>query len=300
MKADNAPQRPDDAMTPDDSFLQAIIESPDDDTPRLVYADWLEDNGLPERAEFIRVQIELAHLPDGPGPSSRRLELEARERALLKEHEVEWLGRLRDWACGWCFRRGVLAALTFKVVPLLAISDKPGEDDWLQRGMATVQEMEIRDAARAFDALCRLPHLARLNALSLRANQIGDGHVRALAACPHLGSLTRLDLSKNRIGWAGIKALAESLCLPRLAVLDLSYNDIYDLDLLMLARSNGLPNLTLIDVSENPIAFPESVAGLLTSPHLTRLAVVKLSRTAYSEEEQKALQSSFGDRVHIV
>jgi uncharacterized protein (TIGR02996 family) len=31
-----------------------MIESPADDTPRLVYADWLEDNGQSDRAAFIR------------------------------------------------------------------------------------------------------------------------------------------------------------------------------------------------------------------------------------------------------
>jgi uncharacterized protein (TIGR02996 family) len=30
-------------MTPHDAFLEAICESPDDDTPRLMYADWLEE-----------------------------------------------------------------------------------------------------------------------------------------------------------------------------------------------------------------------------------------------------------------
>jgi uncharacterized protein (TIGR02996 family) len=47
------------------SFRQAICENPADDVPRLIYADWLEEHGhQPERAEFIRVQIELAKLPD--------------------------------------------------------------------------------------------------------------------------------------------------------------------------------------------------------------------------------------------
>lgn len=41
-------------------LLDAILDTPGDDVPRLVYADWLEDNGQPERAEFIRVQVELA------------------------------------------------------------------------------------------------------------------------------------------------------------------------------------------------------------------------------------------------
>ena len=42
-------------MTHDEAFLQAIIDNPDDDAPRLIYADWLEERGDP-RGEFIRVQ----------------------------------------------------------------------------------------------------------------------------------------------------------------------------------------------------------------------------------------------------
>jgi uncharacterized protein (TIGR02996 family) len=55
------------------AFMQTICESPEDDTVRLIYADWLEEhddvvltsagvinNGYIEQAEFIRVQIELA------------------------------------------------------------------------------------------------------------------------------------------------------------------------------------------------------------------------------------------------
>jgi uncharacterized protein (TIGR02996 family) len=42
------------------AFLRAIAETPDDDAPRLVYADWLEEHGDPDRAEFIRVQCRLA------------------------------------------------------------------------------------------------------------------------------------------------------------------------------------------------------------------------------------------------
>lgn len=35
-------------------FLDTIIENPDEDAPRLVFADWLEENGEAKRAEFIR------------------------------------------------------------------------------------------------------------------------------------------------------------------------------------------------------------------------------------------------------
>jgi uncharacterized protein (TIGR02996 family) len=38
-------------------LLRAIRANPDDDTPRLIYADWLQENGEDARAEFIRLQI---------------------------------------------------------------------------------------------------------------------------------------------------------------------------------------------------------------------------------------------------
>jgi uncharacterized protein (TIGR02996 family) len=47
-------------MSDDTAFLRAIIEHPGDDGPRLVYADWLDEQGQAARAEFIRIQCELA------------------------------------------------------------------------------------------------------------------------------------------------------------------------------------------------------------------------------------------------
>lgn len=53
-------------MTDDEAaLLAAVLADRDDDLVRLVYADWLDENGRPERAEFIRVQCEWAQLP-GP------------------------------------------------------------------------------------------------------------------------------------------------------------------------------------------------------------------------------------------
>lgn len=44
----------------------AILANPDDDTVRLVYADCLQEHGEAGRAEFIRVQIELARCDPKP------------------------------------------------------------------------------------------------------------------------------------------------------------------------------------------------------------------------------------------
>lgn len=77
-----------------DAFLADIIEHPDDDTPRLIYADWLEDHDQPERAEFIRVQCELAHgiVPDCTYGCPR----EDCYRCSLHRREYDLLG----WICG--------------------------------------------------------------------------------------------------------------------------------------------------------------------------------------------------------
>jgi uncharacterized protein (TIGR02996 family) len=49
-------------MHDDSPFLRAVCEAPFDDGPRLVWADALDERGECARAEFIRVQCELARL----------------------------------------------------------------------------------------------------------------------------------------------------------------------------------------------------------------------------------------------
>lgn len=86
----------------DAAFLATIIERPDDDLPRLLYADWLEEHGQIERAEFIRVQCELANPPvyrhfngtvlldiSGAAQDHVRI-LRRRERKLLRSHAAAW------------------------------------------------------------------------------------------------------------------------------------------------------------------------------------------------------------------
>lgn len=58
-----ATPRPLPPVTPDGTALFAtILAHPNEDTPRLVYADWLQENDQPERAEIIRVQCEKSRL----------------------------------------------------------------------------------------------------------------------------------------------------------------------------------------------------------------------------------------------
>ncbi len=81
-------------MASEQAFLEAIIDEPDDDDVRLIFADWLEEQSDPvqnARGEFIRVQIELAHMAED---DPRRPELVKREDALLDRHREDWLGTI--------------------------------------------------------------------------------------------------------------------------------------------------------------------------------------------------------------
>jgi uncharacterized protein (TIGR02996 family) len=86
-------------MSDEAALLKAIIANPDEDTPRLAYADWLDEHGGPmpgvldagpnsaaDRAEFIRVQCRLADLspadPDWVDLTERQDELVARLKQL--------------------------------------------------------------------------------------------------------------------------------------------------------------------------------------------------------------------------
>ncbi len=66
------------------AFVFAVVSNPDDDTARLVAADFLEECGDPDRATFIRLQVELARQEAmGEGKSLNADELRKKERAFL-------------------------------------------------------------------------------------------------------------------------------------------------------------------------------------------------------------------------
>jgi uncharacterized protein (TIGR02996 family) len=210
-----------------EGFLGASRERPEDDAPRLIYADWLEEHGQSDRAEFIRLQIELAPLDlDDP----RRSALKDREVELMTAHRGEWLEDLVQIAAAecWWFHRGFPAGLEWQmrfsgdtIVHALASSSSPY--------LATLTELELganhitADGARA---LAFAPHLAGLKVLSLWGNPIGDGGMRALASSPYLTALTELNLAGNDIGEEGFRAFATSPNMARLTKLNLNGNPI--------------------------------------------------------------------------
>jgi uncharacterized protein (TIGR02996 family) len=74
-------------MSEEASYIQAILAAPQDDGPRLAYADWLEQRA-DSRAEFLRTQILLASLrPKDP----RRAVVMHLLRDLRRGLDAAWL-----------------------------------------------------------------------------------------------------------------------------------------------------------------------------------------------------------------
>src|SRR5262245_2568400 len=94
-------------MSSEEAFLQAIRETPDDDVPRLVYADWLDDHGRADRAELIRVQCRLARLPE---EERARPTLLAQEQELLRAFSRDNAATLRKLVVSYELRRGFVEA----------------------------------------------------------------------------------------------------------------------------------------------------------------------------------------------
>jgi uncharacterized protein (TIGR02996 family) len=285
-------------MSQQESLLQAILADPDDDHLRLVYADWLEEHGNADRAEFIRVQIELARSP--PEAPSRH-ELLRREKELLETHRAAWLKELPPMPSGTKleFQRGFVHRVTF------ARAARFSEHAGKLSAAAPIQELRIgKLLLEHLPELAESPLLARLSALLLEGNPLDEQSVQRLVASPHLVCLTRLHLIDSAVGDGAIRALAASPCRTTLSELDVSWNSFGDMGVAALAavpwprlthlnlahsdigiagaralaRSRHLCQLTQLNVAGNSVGLV-GAAALVTSPSLERLTALNFAET---------------------
>jgi uncharacterized protein (TIGR02996 family) len=302
-------------MTKHESLLRAIIENPDDDCFRLRYADWLEDNGQANRADFIRVQCRLARLPEN---DPQRKEMEAREQVLLEEHEREWLQPFGEEVAFAEFRRGFVWGLMLTAPAFVERAEE-------LFGTTPLQHARICVDSASMPAFAASPWLSRLTSLSLESCDLPSADIGILARSPHLTNLTTLDLYENHTGSRGLQALAHSPQLRKLRSLHLGWNGIGSAGLRALAASSLLGQLTNISFFHNRIGGRGAVA-LARSPHaaslthldfrgndidnaggralaeslfLTSLVWLDLHMNGITEGTRELLRARFGDRVHF-
>ena len=263
-------------MSHEEGFLQGIIDEPDDDGLRLIYADWLEDRGDP-RGDFIRVQIELANLTED---DPRRFDLEQREEALLAAHEKEWLGELEGQVCQWRFRRGFV-----EWVWMRAGFAAHAEEVFRWTPLRSANLFGLRDAV-AEVAAC--PVLGRLHGLDLSRDDKSEADVEIVLASPYLERLSELDLSGHILSTGAVARLAE---MPGLSVLRLSGCDLGLPAVETLSHARRLSGLTELRLNDNRLS-DVSLQVLAEAPHWKRLRVLGLSHTHAGPAGIRALASS--------
>jgi uncharacterized protein (TIGR02996 family) len=196
-------------------FLKTIVENPEDDTPRLAYADWLDESGDEDRAEFIRLQIAgAAELPEGDPRRVRVAELERRNydrwyAELPATHPISWALLRRGFFCGvtaWS-----VAELTACCREVFAASP--------------VEYLTVYGAdATGLAKLLREPGLGRLTYLDLRECRITSGSWHVIAKQKNLSCLRTLRLFHNgdpTFTYADARLFVDSPHLARLKVLGL-------------------------------------------------------------------------------
>ena len=292
-----------------EALLAAVIDRPDDDTPRLVYADWCDDHGDPARAEFIRTQIELARGPD----DTRRAVLETRELDLLAAHRKRWDEPFVDFSLG---TEDPARDLTYRRGFVWRVHLDDDEDEFADRAaelfaLAPIRRLEFWLKYRHRRS-SRCPELLRVTELMTDRAGFEDDELQHLFASPYLQNLEVLDLpaddDNGHIGPGGIELLTNSTALPALRHLDLSgnwaglggYGDsdwaatlaagpvFGRLEFLSLhgtglnaegvghlARSPAVANLKHLDLSRNYIGS-DGAEALIGSPYLDGLRVLDL------------------------
>jgi uncharacterized protein (TIGR02996 family) len=292
-------------MSTGKALLREICENPDDDATRLVFADWLDENGQPERAELIRVQCEMARLGH---EDPRQKQLEKRAEVILRKHSSEWVSKL-PWRTGveWCaaykqwrhgFKRGFVVQATF--------SSSKAFRDTADAVFAATPLEEVRFTRltdRTVKPVAASPYLARVRYLDVGVltfgtigelnrptNELGEAGGVTLLSSPHLTRLEKLDLDGNAVGDAGMAALAASPHLGRLRSISATANQIGPAGARALAQAR-LPGLLGITFTRNRIG-DEGMIALANSALLDSLESLWVDGNGLTDASALALASS--------
>jgi uncharacterized protein (TIGR02996 family) len=258
------------------ALLLAAIANPDEDTPRLALADWLEEHGDEHdraRAEFIRLQCQIARIREA-APSPPTIQLLARCEELQNIQGQAWLGPLWDMTgAGYRDRQFDRGLLSWWYADASEFLKKPHQDavceqfPWL--GVALLM------LTRKFSHVHRVaesPALGWVSAFSWRRSRLKDLAFRALATSPHTARISQLEIDHPHCTNAGLFALAESACWP------------------------NLRRLGLTDGQWGGRYTYEGIHAVLNSPHLPHLCELNLTGTQQKEVECPAFYQNEGWR----
>ena len=282
------------------ALLRAVAAAPADDTARLVYADWLDEHGRAARAEFIRLQVELAkkaQLPPAIRPHS--VDLERRQQQLQDDHYDELLGPFAGLGGveEFTFDRGFVDALTLDV------------DTFLRHAAALAAAVpapavEVEGVSARLSEFLQCPHLGLVTRIAAHSAEAAENGTEfpsdddLIAARNRLTNLKSLDLEDCRIGdfGAGILARAD---FPALVEADLSGNHITDFGVVELLAWPSIRRLRRLVLGGNPIGDQGAFELADRLGPRNQIEDLNLRFTEIGRDGQRALLARFGGRLQL-
>jgi uncharacterized protein (TIGR02996 family) len=275
-------------------FLAAVCAAPDDDAPRLAYADWAEAQGNSDRAELIRVQCALGHTDhtgaDWYALTPKLRGLYAAQRDALTASLPEWARKEEcDSLC-----RGFVEEVKVPAGRFVRRAEQ------LRRLGPLLRSVGLKSLHRSAGLLAESPALSQVSELHVNIDPINEEAVRVLCGCAALTHLRVLDLSSNyRLGPAAARSLAECPYLGGLSELNLSKDHALGPEgARALAGSPHLAGLRRLELGTRSLGGGDvtsaGVRALAESPHLTKLVYLGLWGQKVRPEGSQALGASPG------
>ena len=256
----------------EDGLLEAIIAAPHDPVPRLVYADWLEEQGEAERAALLRTTPGSFHTQ--PLEIPRAWE-KALSNAQLHQGLLYLTGQMR-----WLMHRSF------------------GEEgtEWLRR--QRVFRLHLRGKTD-WAKVAQMPWLRHIRILAIDDHVLGADGLAQLLTSPHLERLLGLELPNNGL-WnqQTLGVLTAATTIPHLCSLSLARNHLQEPALARLVRWSGAARLRHLDLTGASLI---SVALLSTNPHFEGLTRLILDETRLGEHGTRQLlhKCTFDSLTHL-
>jgi len=276
------------------ALMAAIIANPEEDTPRLVFADWLDEYGDEHdraRAEFIRLQIEAARLPKS---DKKRKKLEDAARKLANAHHETWLSPLRAFVHQLSddpnlfdrrsylelFERGLMKELIVESAKFLRAKYQKVFPDAL--AAVGLENLSFYTPARRVGELPASPAFRWVARVECPA--VGDAALEAFGTSPHLAHISGFTFGEVGISDAGLKAFARTTGTARLREFGITTASprrytkpkFTAAGILALLKSKRLPALTALDVS-GPTAEAFGMSEFLADAILAKLTRLELN-----------------------
>ena len=278
------------------ALLAAIAARPADDTPRLVYADWLDDHDQPARAEFIRVQCEVARIDGLPSAEAQGYaDLYRRQDALFAGQRRALLGPLAAdlGPHDVTFDRGFITEIGLTDAAFVAHADRLA-------ALAPPPDVSVTAAAPT-ERFLRSSHVGLVTGLRWESTAIDPAEVQLNIPPPReiWSRLRVLNVTGCGIDDFGLTALADhaDTKYPALTDLDVSWNEIGDDGVRALVESPLWPRLRVLVIGSNPIS-DEGAAALADAPP-TALQYLNVSRTGITSVGQQRLLRRKGWKVDL-